>query len=67
MWARGGKRERSRDIDHWRKLAADARAAAEAMISLVAKRQLLTVAEAYERLAEHAERTVGRKAHRSRE
>jgi hypothetical protein len=37
------------------------------MISLVAKRQLLTVAEAYERLAEHAERTVGRKAHRSRE
>jgi hypothetical protein len=59
--------ERSRDIDHWRKLAADARAAAEAMTSPVAKRQLFTVAEAYQRLAEHAERTVGRQARRSRE
>jgi hypothetical protein len=42
------------------------RAIAQAMSLPAAKREMLLIAEAYERLADHAERTAGRKAPRSR-
>jgi hypothetical protein len=42
------------------------RAKAEAMTSPTTKCELLQIAAAYDRLADHAERTAGRKAHRSR-
>jgi hypothetical protein len=58
--------ERSHDADNWRKCADDMRAKAEAMISPTSKRELLLIAAAYDRLADHAERTAGRKAQRSR-
>jgi len=43
-----------RDAQHWRMCAKEARAQAEQMSSPDAKRQLLAIARAYERLAELA-------------
>ena len=39
------------DANHWRSLASEARAVAEGVIDPVAKRIMLKIAEAYERLA----------------
>ena len=50
----------SHDAEYWRKQADEARAAAGTM-SVRAKSELLSIATAYERLAEQAERTAGRK------
>jgi hypothetical protein len=61
-----GNVDRSYDADYWRKHAEETRAKAEAMYYFPAKRELLLIAECYERLAEHAARTAGRKAPRSR-
>jgi hypothetical protein len=43
-----------RDAEYWRMRAKEARAQAEQMSSTDAKRQLLAIARAYERLAELA-------------
>lgn len=48
----------SSDVDvaeRWRTLAAEARAAADTLVDAEAKRTLLNIAEAYERLARRAE------------
>jgi hypothetical protein len=58
--------DRSYDADYWRKQADDARATAQAMMLPAAKREMLVIAEYYERLADLAERTAGRNAPRSR-
>jgi hypothetical protein len=55
------------DVAYWRKQAEESRAAAEVMTSAAAKRELLAIAEAYDRLADEAERKAGRKAARSRD
>lgn len=47
----------SRKADVWRLHAADARRAAESMTEPLAKQQLCIIATAYERLADHAERS----------
>jgi hypothetical protein len=60
----GGIVQRSYDADYWRQRAEEARATAEAMVLPAAKREMWVVAEAYERLAEHAERTAGRRGSR---
>jgi hypothetical protein len=52
------------DADHWRRLAEGARATAERMSDHEARREMHIIALAYERLAEHAERTAGRRAAR---
>jgi hypothetical protein len=49
------------DAGYWRRLAEDARSTAEKMTDAEARRRLQFVATAYERLAEHAEQTVGRR------
>ena len=49
------------DADFWRRRAERARAIAETMSLSVAKREMEHIAEAYERLADRAERTAGRK------
>ena len=53
------------DADHWRRRAQDARATAEKMTDAGARREMQTIASAYERLADHAERTAGRRAARN--
>jgi hypothetical protein len=58
--------DRSNDADHWRKQAETARATAQGMTLPAARREMRYIAEAYERMANHAERTVGRKVERSR-
>jgi hypothetical protein len=50
--------------DRWRKLARDARTAAERMSHPTARRELTEIAAAYDRLAENAERMAGRRAPR---
>jgi hypothetical protein len=52
------------DADFWRKRAEEARATAQAMSTPAAKREMQLIAAAYERLADHAERTAGRSATR---
>jgi hypothetical protein len=54
------------DPDFWRRRAEEARAIAEAMTAPAAKREMDGIAAAYERLADHAERTAGRRATRER-
>jgi hypothetical protein len=54
------------DADFWRGRAEEARATAEVMTFPDAKREMLSIAGAYERLADHAERTAGRRASRER-
>jgi hypothetical protein len=61
----GGTVDRPYDADHWRECAENMRAKAEAMTSPTTKCELLQIAVAYDRLADHAERTAGRKAPRS--
>jgi hypothetical protein len=56
----------SYDADFWRQRAKEARAIAEAMTLPVARREMEHIAAAYDRLAERAERTAGRKGARER-
>jgi hypothetical protein len=60
----GGIVQRSYDADFWRQRAEEARALAQAMAVPAAKREMWVIAEAYERLAVHAERTAGRRGSR---
>jgi hypothetical protein len=46
----------------WRACAREARDVAEAMADASAKREMLQIAEGYERLAEHTERTRRKEA-----
>jgi hypothetical protein len=52
------------DADFWRKRADEARATAEVMTAPAAKREMELIAAAYDRIADHAERTAGRRATR---
>lgn len=54
------------DGDFWRERAQEVRSVAQAMTLSAAKRELHFIAEAYDRLADHAERTAGRKGTRER-
>jgi hypothetical protein len=54
------------DADFWRGRVEEARAVAEAMTFPDAMREMLSVAGAYERLADNAARTAGRSASRER-
>jgi hypothetical protein len=54
----------SGDADARRQPAQEARATAEAMTVGACRREMLVIAELDERLAEHAERTVGRRGTR---
>lgn len=58
----GGLVTQPYDADYWRQRANEARALAEAMTLPVAKREMEHIAAIYERLANRAERTAGRKA-----
>jgi hypothetical protein len=49
------------DADYWRKRADEAHSVAQAMADPAARRQMHFIAQAYERLADHAERTARRK------
>ena len=49
------------DADYWRKRADAAHTVAQTMADPAAWRQMHFIAEAYERLADHAERTARRK------
>jgi hypothetical protein len=49
------------DANYWHERAEEARSVAQAMADPKAKRQMLFIAEAYEHLADHAERTARRK------
>jgi hypothetical protein len=53
-----------RDADFWRRRADDARRTAEGMCVPAAKREMELIAAAYERIADHAERTAGRRGAR---
>ena len=64
--SRGGQLPVSYDAEYWRQRADDARVAAETMVTRAAKREMLAIAIAYERLAEHAEHTASRKRKRER-
>jgi pyruvate-formate lyase len=46
------------DVGHWLRLAEQARLQAERMTNADAKREMLMIAAAYRRLAEHVERTA---------
>jgi hypothetical protein len=52
----------SYDADFWRERAEEARSVAASMIRAETKREMEIIALAYERLADHAERTAGRRA-----
>ena len=54
----------SSDADFWRKRAERARATAESMTAPSAKRDMQLIAEAYDQIADHAERTARRRATR---
>jgi hypothetical protein len=47
--------------EYWLKRAEEARAQARDMVTPEARREMLLIAAGYQRLAEHAERTSGRK------
>ena len=53
---------KERDAHYWLDLAEEARSKAERMTYADTKHEMLRIAAAYERLAEHAERTAGKKA-----
>jgi hypothetical protein len=53
-----------RDEQYWLDRAEEARLQAKQMANAETKREMLTIAAAYRRLAEHVERTGGKKAHR---
>jgi hypothetical protein len=62
----GGLVTQPYDADYWRQRANEARALAEAMTLPVARRVLEHIAATYERLANRAECTAGRKGTRER-
>ena len=49
------------DADYWRNRAEEAHTVAQGMADATAKRHMHFIAQAYERLADHAERTARRK------
>jgi hypothetical protein len=49
-----------KDADYWRRRAEEARSRAETMNVPAAKREMLIIAAAYDRLANHSDRTEGR-------
>jgi hypothetical protein len=51
-----------RDEQYWLDRAEEARLQAEQMTNADTKREMLVIAAAYRRLAQHAERTAGKKA-----
>jgi hypothetical protein len=51
----------AKDADYWRRCAKEARSTAEAMNVPAAKREMLMIAAAYERLADHSESTARRR------
>lgn len=55
---------REDDADHWLSLAEEARLQAERMTDDDRKREMLAIAAAYQRLAEHAKRAGEKKARR---
>jgi len=62
MMSFGGKSvESQHDAGFWRQRAEDARAVAQTMKSCSERRKMEAIAAAYDRLAEHAERTARRK------
>jgi hypothetical protein len=52
------------DADFWRKRAEEARTTAETMTVPAAKREMQLITAAYDRIADRAERTAGRRAAR---
>jgi hypothetical protein len=52
------------DADFWRNRAEEARATAEVMSAPAPKREMELIAAAYDRIADHAEHTAGRRATR---
>src|SRR5262245_56524334 len=50
------------DTDYWRMRADETRSVAQAMTNPAARREMHFIAEAYDRLADHAERTARRKS-----
>jgi hypothetical protein len=62
----GGLVTQPYDADGWRQRANEARALAETMTLPVAKREMQHIAAIYQRLANRAERTAGRKGTRER-
>jgi hypothetical protein len=60
----GGLVTQSYDADFWRQRAEETRALAETMKLAVARREMEQIAAAYDRLADRAERTAGRKGTR---
>ena len=51
-----------RDQQYWLDLAEEARLQAKQMTNADTKREMLIIAAAYRRLADHAERTAGKRA-----
>jgi hypothetical protein len=51
----------AKDADYWRRCAKEARSTAEAMNVPATKREMLMIAAAYERLADHSESTARRR------
>jgi len=49
------------DADYWRNRAEEAHTVAQGMADATARRHMHFIAQAYERLADHAERTARRK------
>ena len=64
LWGKGDVPPKERDVDHWLNLAEQAQVQAEQMTNAETKSEMLKIAAAYRRLAEHAERTTRRKAPR---
>jgi hypothetical protein len=66
--ARGEKRDGGmsdlNDAGFWHQRAEEARGIAEAMTLPAAQREMLAIADAYARAADHIERTAGRRAKR---
>jgi uncharacterized protein Yka (UPF0111/DUF47 family) len=52
------------NADYWRMRADETRSAAQALTNPAARREMHFIAEAYDRLADHAERTAKRKSTR---
>jgi hypothetical protein len=64
-WETGDCVQSQYDADYWRQCADEARAVARAMTHPAPKREMLFIAQAYERLADRAELTAGLRGNRS--
>ena len=70
LWSKAGSRgtlmaSAMHGPEYWLNRAREARAQARDMITPEARREMLLIAAGYQRLAEHAERTAGRKSPQS--